>query len=180
MNHEQDRAWLQHLRDAFSGNDLVEPPEWVRERARQLFRSGGPQASMSVVDRVRATLIFDSRHGGLAVSGVRSLGVLDGPWQLLYRGGDIDVDLLVRPNQDGHTMTVRGQALSLGGGALGDGVVEAVPADAPRQLHGRSVPMARSELEPSGEFALANLERGRYDVWLRFGAHEVELCDVEL
>ena len=38
---------------------------------------------------------------------------------------------------------------------------------------------ARSEVEPSGEFALSNLDRGRYDVLLRFGAHEIELSGVE-
>jgi hypothetical protein len=38
----------------------------------------------------------------------------------------------------------------------------------------------RSEVDRSGEFALSNLERGRYDVLLRFGAHEIELSDVEL
>ena len=31
-----------------------------------------------------------------------------------------------------------------------------------------------------GEFALSNLEHGRYDVLLRFGAHEIELSDVEV
>ena len=93
----------------------------------------------------------------------------------------MDVDLLVRPNQDGHTLNVRGQALSVAGDAFGvQGVVEALPADAPRPLHGAAAPSARTLLEPSGEFALSNLERGRYDVLLRFGAREIELSGVEL
>jgi hypothetical protein len=46
-------------------------------------------------------------------------------------------------------------------------------------LHGPSEPSARTEVEPTGEFALANLERGRYDVLLRFGAREIELSGVE-
>ena len=104
----------------------------------------------------------------------------DGPWQLLYRGGDVDVDLLVRPNQDGRTLNVRGQALPLSGGSIGLGVVEALPADEPCRSEGRGVPSARSEVEPSGEFALSNLERGRYDVLLRFGGREIELSDLEL
>jgi hypothetical protein len=180
MNHEPDQAWTQQLRDLLSANDLVQPPEWIRDRARRLFHTHGPRSSGSLVERFRATLVFDSRQSGLVPAGVRSIGVLDGPWQLLYRGGDVDVDLLVRPNQDGRTMSVRGQALSLAGSALGSGVVEALPADLPKRLHGRAEPRARSELEPSGEFALSNLERGRYDVLLRFGAREIELSDVEL
>src|SRR4030081_1908062 len=167
-----DAARLADVRAAFVHGqaNLVEPPDWVRERARRLFRTrhSGSSEAPTLLARVRATPLFDSRRSGLAPSGVRSAGVLDGPWQLLFRGGDVDVDLLVRPNQDGRTLNVRGQALPLEGGSIGVGVVEALPADVPRRLHGRALPSARSELEPTGEFALSNLERGRYDVLLRF------------
>jgi hypothetical protein len=105
----------------------------------------------------------------------------EGPWQLLYRGGNVDVDLLVRPNKDGRTMNVRGQALTLGGDSVGAGIVEALPVDLPRSLHGPKIlPRATTSVDSSGEFAISNLERGRYDVLLRFGAHEIELSDVEL
>jgi hypothetical protein len=132
------------------------------------------------MERVRASLLFNSRRSGLAHAGVRSSAVQDSPWQLLYRGGEVDVDLLVRPNQDGRTLTVRGQALSLAGSTLDQGVVEALPADLPRRLHGDAQPTARSPLEATGEFALPNLQRGRYDVLLRFGSREIELNDLEL
>ena len=77
-------------------------------------------------------------------------------------------------------MNVRGQALSLLGEFVGIGTVEATPADIPRPLHGPVEPSARTELDPSGEFALPNLQRGRYDVLLRFGVREIELSGVEL
>jgi len=177
-----DAAWLADVRAALAHTDLIEPPDWVRERARRLFRArtSTPSVSATLLARVRASLLFDSRTPGLAAAGVRSLGVLDGPWQLLYRGGDVDVDLLVRPNQDGRTMNLRGQALSLLGEYVGMGTVEATPADIPRPLRGPVEPSARTELDPSGEFALSNLERGRYDVLLRFGLREIELSGVEL
>jgi hypothetical protein len=182
MNQEQDSSWLREVRDALFAGELVDPPEWVRERARRLFETRATRTSTSLMGRLRATLVFDSRRMGVAQAGVRSVGLVDGPWQLLYRGGDIDVDLLVRPNKDGRTLTVRGQALALAGAKIGVGVVEALPADVPRRLDapdsGRA--SARSALEPSGEFALGNLERGRYDVLLRFGAREIELSDLEL
>src|SRR5439155_8692103 len=133
-------------------------PDWVRERARRLFRArtSTPTVSATLLARVRASLLFDSRTPGLAAAGVRSLGLLDGPWQLLYRGGDVDVDLLVRPNQDGRTLNVRGQAMSLVSDSVGVGVVEAKPSDLPRRPHGAAMASARSEVEASGEFALSN------------------------
>ena len=180
MKREQGYPWIRDVRHALLPGDLVEPPDWLRERARRLFEARAPARVASLIGRVRASLVFDSRRRGLAAAGVRASAVVDGPWQLLYRGGDVDVDLFVRPNQDGHTLNLHGQALPLAGGTVGTGVVEAMPADVPRRIHGRTPPSAWSELEPSGEFALSNLERGRYDVLLRFGSHEIELSDLEL
>jgi hypothetical protein len=140
----------------------------------------GRGAAASVVARVRAVLVFDSRQSGAAAAGLRANAIAEGPWQLLYRGGDIDIDLLVRPSRDGRTMSVRGQALSVGGGSIDTGVVEAFLAEDPRPLHGDLHVSARSDLEPTGEFAFSNLERGRYDVLVRFGAREIELSGVEL
>jgi hypothetical protein len=174
MNRLHQADWIADLRAAVAIGGLVEPPDWVRERARGLF-----QARPTLLARVRASLVFDSRRPGLAPAGIRSAGVLDGPWQLLYRGGDVDVDLLVRPNQDGRTLSVRGQALSLVGDAIGAGVVEASPSNVKLAQPGGEPLSIRSTVEASGEFALSNLVRGRYDVLLRFGAHEIELSDVE-
>jgi hypothetical protein len=180
MNTTQHDDWIARVRAALSAGGLVEPPAWALERARGLFRArAGDQparpTTRALLARVRASLVFDSRRPGLAQAGVRSVGVLEGPWQLLYRGGDVDVDLLVRPNQDGRTLNVRGQAMSLAGSSVGVGTVEALPSD----MRGPATPSARSEVEPSGEFALSNLTRGRYDVLLRFGAREIELSGVE-
>jgi hypothetical protein len=184
MKTDPHDDWIAEVRATLAVGGLVEPPDWVRERARGIFRARlaehpARSSSRALLARVRASLVFDSRRPGLAPAGVRSAGVLDGPWQLLYRGGDVDVDLLVRPNQDGRTLNVRGQAMSLVSDSVGVGSVEALPSDLPRRLHGPQTPSARSEVEASGEFALSNLKRGRYDVLLRFGAHEIELSGVE-
>jgi len=194
MNKNPKNDWIAEVRATLAVKGLVEPPEWVRERARGAFRTRFThpkryQAQPALLARVRAALVFDSRRPGLTLAGVRSAGVLEGPWQLLYRGGDVDVDLLVRPNQDGRTLNVRGQAMSLVSDSVGVGVIEvhptersgawAKPSDLPRRLHGPATPSVRSEVEASGEFALSNLKRGRYDVLLRFGAHEIELSGVE-
>src|SRR5215471_14637047 len=180
-----DEALVAELRAVRASGELVDPPGWVREWAHRLFSRAGTSRATGLLTRVKATLMFDSRRPGLRPAGIRSSGMLDaiadGPWQLLYRGGDVDVDLLVRPNQDGHTLNVRGQALSVAGDTFDvPGVIEALPADAPHPIHGSPQPSARTLLEPSGEFALSNLEHGRYDMLLHLGAREIELSDVEI
>jgi hypothetical protein len=170
MDPEQDYTWILRVGEALQAGDLVNPPDPVRERASRLFHTR--QLAPGLLQRVRAALIFDSRRRDLARAGVRASGVMEGSWQLLYRGGDVDIDLLVRPNQDGQTLSVRGQALSLAGAGITGGEVEALPLAQGRQ--------SRAQLEPTGEFALSNLERGRYDMFVRVGAREIELNDVEL
>ena len=179
--NDDDYTWIRGVRDALLTGELVDPPDWVCNRAKRLFKSAqSPRRTPSLMERIRAALVFDSRRKRLAPAGVRSSTLVDGPWQLLYRGGDVDIDLMVRPNRDGRTLNVRGQALPIGGGSIGAGSVEAKPADVPRRLLGDVSASARSELKPSGEFALSNLERGRYDVFLHLGAREIELSDLEL
>lgn len=170
MDPELDYTWLAGVGEALRAGDLVEPPHSVRERASRLFHTR--RLAPTLLQRVRAALIFDSRQAGVVRAGVRASGLMQGSWQLLYRGGDVDIDLLVRPNQDGRTLSVRGQALSLAGAGITAGEVEALPLAQGRQ--------SRAPLEPTGEFALSNLERGRYDVLVRVGAREIELNDVEL
>src|SRR5258707_15034029 len=100
MNH--DDAWLANVRAAFSTAELVEPPDWVRDRAKRAFRSRATRTA-PIFERVRASLIFDSRKPGLAQAGVRSPGVLDavrqGPRPLLYRAGNRDLDPRLPPNK---------------------------------------------------------------------------------
>ena len=177
-------AWLAQVRSDWAAGDLVAPPAWVSSRAKRLFRdrAGAPATpGPGLLARVRAALVFDSRRRGLAPAapGVRSGGVpaglRPGSWQLLYHGADVDVDLLIRPNPDGGTLSVRGQALARPGAAIHSGTLEVLPA-------GTAEPttLARTALEPTGEFALPALARGRYDLLLRLGSREIQLADVEL
>ena len=65
---DADAAWIDAIRAAWSAAsaDLVEPPTWVRERAKRLmahqriFGTSEPNTGR-LAERIRATLVFDSR-----------------------------------------------------------------------------------------------------------------------
>ena len=113
----EDGAWLASASADWTATGaplpLVEPPPWVLSRAKRLFRERtAAQAAppgLPLVERVRAALLFDSRRRGVfgpAPLGVRGTDAFASPsrpsaWQLLYRGADVDVDVLIRSNPDG-------------------------------------------------------------------------------
>ena len=66
MKYQNGNAWLNDVRDALQASELVEPPDWVRERARRLFESRRALQAPTLFTRIRASLIFDSRRPGLA------------------------------------------------------------------------------------------------------------------
>jgi hypothetical protein len=184
--HESDStaAWLAQVRSDWAAGDLVAPPVWVTNRAKRLFRHSAAVPATTGTDllaRIRAALVFDSRRRGMAPAapGVRSAGVpgdVSPPsWQLLYQGAEVDVDMLIRPNPDGRTMNVRGQALARPGMAIQSGTLEVLPAGTAKPST-----IARAALEPTGEFALPALSHGRYDLLLRLESREIELPDLEL
>lgn len=178
--------------------NLVEPPVWVTSRAKRLFRLRVARAEalsarpVGLLERIRATLVFDSRQAARVPPLGASAGTRAAPgrladarrsgWQLLYRAADVDVDLLVRPNPGGHTVQVRGQALAVAPGPpLQRGSLDVWLARGTGATGGasRSV-LTSTPLDAMGEFVLPPLAHGRYDLLLRLEGREVELGDVEL
>src|SRR5437870_4432717 len=76
MRKADQDVLIADVRAALSLGDLVEPPDWVKQRAKRLFRTGPAATSASFGARVRAALVFDSRRPGIAAAGVRSTGLL--------------------------------------------------------------------------------------------------------
>ena len=185
-------SWINNVAAHWRAANLAEPPESVVARGKRAFhaRQQADQGLAGAVRRFRAVLLFDSREtSGLA--GARDAGTMGGlavrggptlerprhaSWQLLYRGSDVDIDMLIRPNADGETMSVRGQALTLDGGPVSEGRLEVLSSI--RGLPEESV--AETALDQSGEFALPRIQPGRYHMRLRLDAREVELTDIDL
>ncbi|HEV2124826.1 MAG TPA: hypothetical protein VGW38_18925 [Chloroflexota bacterium] len=187
---EQVPEWLTRVREEWAAGPIVQPPTWVSARAKRLFqmRRLEQQATHepSFVERIRATLVFDSRQRDLlaALPGMRSGALLRGDatgttssWQILYRGADVDVDVLIRPSGDSRAHTILGQALAQSGTPIKSGQVEVLRTD-PGNEHKSTVML--TELLPTGEFVLPHLSRGRYDLLLRLDAREIHVPDIEL
>jgi hypothetical protein len=189
----RSESWIDGVGADWHATSLVEAPEAVVARGKRAFqaRAQADQGLVGAVRRFRATLVFDSRQTAGGLAGARDGGALgnlalrgghtlDRPrhasWQLLYRGSDVDIDMLIRPNADGETMSVRGQALTLDGGPVSEGRLEVLSS-------GRGLPeewVAETALDHAGEFALPRIQPGRYHMLLRLDAREVELTDIDL
>ena len=96
-------------------------------------------------------------------------------WQLLYRDADANVDVRITANADGTTVDMAGQAQVLVGAPSAGGAVEIRPSGA-----GAGAPLIAATFDGKGEFGIARIPRGRYDVMFLLGERRVTLPDVEL
>jgi anti-sigma factor RsiW len=137
------------------------PPEVVA-RAVRLFRSRAASAERPVLERIVATLSFDSMQASPAF-GVRS--GQSATRQLLFRAREKDLDLRVAPSNGG--WVVSGQVL----GECSGGQVE---------LQGSSGAVAQAALNDLCEFLLPPVPTGNYSLRLRLPDVEIEVPEIEL
>lgn len=136
-------------------------PRDVKANAVGLFQRRGFSIKPSIVQRLLASLSFDSAQV-LPAHGLRS-GQPQAR-QLLYSAGENDLDLRIRPSGD--AWVVSGQVL----GQCSGGAVE---------LHGEAG-AAAAPLNDLCEFALPPVPAGSYTLRLRLTDMEVEVPDLEL
>lgn len=168
------RATVQRYRlasAALAGDDSVEPPLNVIEKARAIYQPTGATASRSwldAIDAVIARLIFDSR---VQPAGVRRANT-GRQIQLTYATDEIEVDLQasrLEPNGNDR-WRVMGQFAIEGAQRDVDFAVFAVGSDDPVVEETRCV----------DEPFTVELPSGRYEVRARVGQSTVVLPDVIL
>ncbi|MEK8030720.1 hypothetical protein AACH06_07770 [Ideonella sp. DXS29W] len=154
------------------------PAHWQQRalaawRAPAAVRTGGvpwAEAVQALRERVMAVLSFDSWATAPLAAGLRSTGSTTR--QLVFSADGRDVDLRITPQ--GGRFAVSGQVL--GPDDRGTASIAALPAaggePAGEQAHEIAQEVALDEF---GEFRMAELEAGRYQLTLRLSQHELVL-----
>lgn len=164
-----DRAWYESFQAIAAGDDSTDAPQWVLKRAVKLFEARATRPSFAErVGHLIAALVFDSQARS-ALAGARAVAAADR--QLLYRANRFSIDLqLAALNQSRAELS--GQIL-----CEGEFQFESVSG---LQLHllceGR--PVLSTMTNHFGEFSMAALERGEYD--LQIETDEINITVVGL
>ena len=140
-----------------------EPPPELVKWGIQLFQPAFRvvDGSASKVLRI-AKRVFDSFEQP-APRGVRSVGSL--PRQLLFRAGDVDVDVRIEPSSEDH-VALSGQVLS-----ASEGFFE----DAPVRLETGGQTRYQTQTNPVGEFSFDEVSRDTYHLTMDLPDGQVRL-----
>ncbi len=139
------------------------PADWQR-RALAAWRAPAPLSLARAVDALRqrllAVLSFDSWAQPALAAGLRSTG--SATRQLVFSAEGRDIDLRIAPS--GERFAVHGQVL----GPDDNGAVALAPEQAAATVY-------EAPLDAMGEFHLAGVAPGRYQLSLLLAGHEIVL-----
>lgn len=155
--------WIQKIVRLTATDDSVEPPRRVLDRAIRLFEVHGPQRKPSVLERMVASLVFDSLAQAQPV-GVRQAE--PAARQYVYRANDWDVDLSFEVGEEPETINITGQVLK------SETAAEEV-ANIPVHLGQEGKILASTVTDRLGEFTFDHVASGTYDL-------SIELHDQQL
>jgi hypothetical protein len=105
------RQELQHLVTRLQHESICEPPSQLVQWGIELFQPVMQPASGGRIRKIIAALVFDT-FDQPALAGIRRVGAP--PRQLLFRAGDVDVDVKVESMEANDRITLVGQVLSTG------------------------------------------------------------------
>jgi hypothetical protein len=157
---EEQRRWSRLL-SALERSRVPMPSDAVLQRAFDLFERLPPRPS--VLERIAASLVFDSRHNSLPALARASTGV---GFNQVFTAADATVHLW--GEFDGVHWRVTGQASSPAQ------TFEAVIAT------GEGAGKFQADLDEDGESQLTDLLPDRYDLVVRGGAQEIWIPAVNL
>ena len=155
------REWesWKRLLGAFEQSRAATPPASVLHRAFDIFDSFVPQPTL--LERILASLVFDSRQNAMPAMARASTG---SAFNLVYTAGGANVQLWCE--FDGMCWQVTGQALPA------DSFWSVAAVGANNEV--------KSDADDSGEFRLADLTPGQYDLVIRGARQEVVIPVVHL
>lgn len=162
------REWYESVGALARGDESVEPPQWVINRAIKTFDGTRGRSALSKrLGNILATLVYDS-FARPVVAGARTTEATD--HQLLYRADDYKIDLLLASSDQGTDVT--GQILR-----ESEFLFEST-AGIPLELVVGGKPVHSTSTNDMGEFKIEAIDSGQYD--LRIEAGEVTITVVGL
>jgi hypothetical protein len=164
--------WIREIVHLTASDDSVEPPSWVLNRAIGLFQAPSEQPKPSLLQRLVASLVFDSLTQ-LQPAGVRQS--TSAARQVLYRASDWDVDLSFEAGEKPETIDIAGQMLK-GGVSL-----EQV-AGIPVHLAQAGNILFSAQTDQLGEFTFDHVPAGTYELSIELHSQRlwIEHLDVKL
>jgi len=167
-----DVEWVHQIVRLTASDDSVEPPSWVLNRAIRLFPAPSEQPKPSLLQRLVASLVFDSLTQ-LQPAGVRQS--ISAARQVLYRASDWDVDLSFEAGEQPETIDITGQVLK----------EEASPeevAGIPVHLAQAGKILFSAQTDQLGEFTFDHVPAGTYELSIELRSQRlwIEHLDVKL
>ena len=149
-----DRTWYESVTRVTAADDSVEPPPWVLKRGIKVFDGSRTRSRLpSRLGDMIAILVFDS-FGGPALAGARATEAAE--HQLLYRAEQYNIDLLLTSLDQ--RSELRGQILRE------DEFQFDSTARIGIELIGEGERVYSAETNGFGEFAIAEIDAGQYDL----------------
>jgi len=170
-------AWVEKIVRLAATDETTEPPRWVLNRAIQLFEQMGPKRQPGFLEKIMASLVFDTLAQP-QMAGVRRAG--PETRQCLYRAGDFDVDLSVELGQAPDTVTITGQVLRAEGASQDVGHSLAEVGHRQASLLQQTETIQTTVTDHLGEFSFEAVLQGVYDVRITLADHEVWIPGLEI
>ncbi|RMG53077.1 MAG: carboxypeptidase regulatory-like domain-containing protein, partial [Acidobacteria bacterium] len=145
--------------------DLRSPPEWLRRQALGLFDWRRSKSRHAGVKRILGMLVLDSL-AQRALPGHRPVRPMSR--HMLYRAGEVDIDLCIAPGESPGSVRLTGQANPI------DGALAKV-AHARIDLIRHQHMVATATANPFGWFRLDGIPEGTYDLRIALPDEEVDI-----
>lgn len=163
-------SWSRRIFELAQKDDLKEPPEWMVERAIQLFKSRKKGAKLRVPAKIAATLVFDS-FTQPSLAGIRKVGTLGR--QLLYKAESFDIDLRMVEGEKSMFSNLVGQILKREEGFHRVTGLEVVLRKGKKRIQS-------AQTNQRGEFSFFDLVSGKYRIEVSLPDQRIEIKEIEI
>jgi len=165
---QENLAWCKKVFKLTQKDDLKEAPEWMVERAIQLFKPTSRRVRLA--EKITATLIFDS-FSQPSLAGVRRIGILGR--QLLFKARSFDIDLRIVKGETPKFSNLMGQILKRKKGFPCVTGLEVTLRKGRKRIQS-------TQTNRWGEFHFSDLFSGKYKIEIILPDQRIEIKEVEV